>query len=37
VKQAGAWRDVLEKWYGVDSPGVHPAVEEPNPLATASA
>lgn len=35
VKQVGAWRDVLEKWYGVDGPGVHPAVEEPNPLATA--
>ncbi|HMP05015.1 MAG TPA: tRNA-dihydrouridine synthase, partial [Lacipirellulaceae bacterium] len=35
VKQAGAWRDVLDRWYGHDGPGVHPAVEEPNPLASA--
>jgi nifR3 family TIM-barrel protein len=35
VKEAGAWRGVLAKWYGVDAPGVHPAIEEPNPLATA--
>lgn len=32
VKQAGAWRDVLEKWYAVDAPGVHPPIEEPNPI-----
>jgi nifR3 family TIM-barrel protein len=32
VKQPGAWRDVLAKWYGADGPGVHPAVDEPNPL-----
>ena len=35
VKQPGAWRNVLAKWYAEDAPGVHPAVEEPNPLATA--
>ncbi|MCC6494144.1 MAG: tRNA-dihydrouridine synthase [Pirellulales bacterium] len=34
VKQAGGWREVLAKWYAVDEPGVHPAVEEPNPLAS---
>lgn len=37
VRQPGAWRTVLEKWYGVDGPGVHPAVEKPNPLASAHA
>lgn len=35
VKQAGGWRTVLERWYAVDGLGVHPTVEEPNPLATA--
>ena len=34
VKQAGGWRDVLTKWYAEDAAGVHPAMEEPNPLAT---
>jgi nifR3 family TIM-barrel protein len=34
VRQAGGWQDVLDKWYLVDGPGVHPAVEEPNPLAS---
>jgi tRNA-dihydrouridine synthase B len=34
VKQPGAWRDVLAKWYGEDGPGVHPQVEEPNPLSS---
>jgi tRNA-dihydrouridine synthase len=34
VKQPGAWREVLAKWYAADGPGVHPAIEEPNPLAT---
>ncbi|MEN1679836.1 MAG: tRNA-dihydrouridine synthase [Planctomycetota bacterium] len=34
VKQPGAWRDVLDKWYAADGPGVHPAVDEPNPLAS---
>ena len=37
VRQPGAWRDVLEKWYAVDGPGVHPPVEEPNPRAADSA
>jgi tRNA-dihydrouridine synthase B len=37
VSAAGAWRDVLAKWYSVDAPGVHPAVEEPNPLASVAA
>ena len=32
VKQAGAWRDVLDKWYAVDAPGVYPPIEEPNPI-----
>ena len=36
VRLAGGWRDVLAKWYAVDAPGVHPAIEEPNPLATAA-
>ncbi|QDV73422.1 tRNA dihydrouridine synthase [Botrimarina mediterranea] len=34
VKGAGQWRTVLDRWYAEDLPGVHPAVEEPNPLAT---
>ena len=34
VRQAGAWREVLAKWYTADGAGVHPAVEEPNPLAS---
>ena len=33
VGAAGGWRDVLAKWYGADGPGIHPSVEEPNPLA----
>ncbi|MEM1304212.1 MAG: tRNA-dihydrouridine synthase, partial [Planctomycetota bacterium] len=37
VKEPGAWRSVLEKWYAEDSPGVHPRVEEPNPLASEAA
>jgi len=32
VKQPGAWREVLDKWYVTDDPGVYPTVEEPNPL-----
>jgi len=32
VKKAGAWRDVLKKWYSTDEPGVQPSVEEPNPV-----
>jgi len=34
VKEAGAWRQVLDRWYAIDSPGVHPTIDEPNPLAT---
>jgi nifR3 family TIM-barrel protein len=34
VKQPGAWRDVLAKWYAADGPGVHPTVEEPNPCSS---
>lgn len=37
VKKPGGWRDVLAKWYSDDLPGVHPAMEAPNPLATATA
>jgi tRNA-dihydrouridine synthase B len=37
VKVPGAWRDVLEQWYAVDGPGIHPPVEEPNPLAGSTA
>jgi nifR3 family TIM-barrel protein len=37
VKQSGAWRDVLARWYNTDGPGVHPAVEQPNPLASSVA
>jgi nifR3 family TIM-barrel protein len=31
VRKPGAWRDVLDKWYAADGPGIHPPVEEPNP------
>lgn len=31
VKQPGGWRDVLERWYAVDAPGIHPRIDEPNP------
>jgi tRNA-dihydrouridine synthase len=34
VRQPGTWRDVLDKWYSVDGPGVHPTVDEPNPLSS---
>ncbi|HVT30625.1 MAG TPA: tRNA-dihydrouridine synthase [Lacipirellulaceae bacterium] len=37
VRQPGAWRDVLAKWYAADGPGVHPPVEEHNPLASEAA
>jgi len=33
VRQPGSWRIVLDKWYAQDGPGVHPTVEEPNPMA----
>ncbi len=32
VKQPGAWREVLEKWYHTDAPGVAPPVDEPAPI-----
>ncbi|MEQ8211185.1 MAG: tRNA-dihydrouridine synthase [Lacipirellulaceae bacterium] len=32
VKRAGAWREVLDKWYATDGPGVHPVVDEPEPI-----
>jgi tRNA-dihydrouridine synthase B len=34
VGEAGGWRSVLAKWYATDAPGIHPLVEEPNPLAS---
>jgi nifR3 family TIM-barrel protein len=37
VKEAGGWRNVLAKWYSVDGAGVHPPIEEPNPLASEAA
>ena len=36
VKQPGGWQAVLEKWYGVDGPGIHSVVEEPNPICVTS-
>ncbi|QDU88678.1 putative tRNA-dihydrouridine synthase [Pirellulimonas nuda] len=33
VKAPGAWRTVLDRWYAVDGPGVHPTVNEPPPVA----
>lgn len=32
VKQPGAWRDVLARWYDQDLPGVHPPIDEPSPV-----
>jgi nifR3 family TIM-barrel protein len=37
VKEPGAWRAVLDKWYGEDGPGVHALVEEPNPRSSDAA
>lgn len=34
VKEAGVWRAVLEEWYAEDLPGMHPEVEQPNPLSS---
>jgi tRNA-dihydrouridine synthase B len=31
VRHAGGWKDVLERWYATDGPGVHPPVDVPNP------
>jgi tRNA-dihydrouridine synthase B len=36
VKQPGAWREVLQRWYATDAPGVHPAVDEPAPVMDAA-
>ncbi len=35
ARAAGAWQEVLNNWYADDLPGIHPRVEEANPLATA--
>lgn len=32
VKQSGAWREVLNRWYAADAPGCHPTVDEPPPV-----
>jgi nifR3 family TIM-barrel protein len=32
VKQSGAWRDVLAKWYAHDGPGVHPTHDFDEPV-----
>ncbi|NOZ39072.1 MAG: tRNA-dihydrouridine synthase family protein [Planctomycetes bacterium] len=32
VRKPGAWREVLEKWYRVDAPGITPAIDEPKPI-----
>ncbi len=37
VRQPGAWRDVLNKWYAVDGPGTYPQIAEPNPLSSEAA
>lgn len=34
VKEPGAWREVLTKWYATGGPGVYPSIEEPNPLSS---
>ena len=34
VKQPGGWQAVLDRWYGVDGSGVHPSVDEPNPMSS---
>jgi len=34
VRNPGGWRDVLDKWYAADGPGVRPPVEDPNPRAS---
>lgn len=36
VKGAGAWQAVLDRWYAVDDPGVHPSVDEPDPITEAT-
>ncbi len=37
VRHQGGWRDVLDKWYATDGPGVHPNVSEPNPHSSKAA
>jgi nifR3 family TIM-barrel protein len=37
VKQSGTWRAVLDRYYANDGPGLHPVVEEPNPLSSDAA
>lgn len=37
VKEAGAWRAVLDKWYAEDLPGIYPEIDEPNPLSSDAA
>jgi nifR3 family TIM-barrel protein len=37
VRQPGTWRDVLDKWYAADDPGVHPPVDAPNPCSSEAA
>jgi len=32
VKQSGAWREVLERWYATDAAGTHPEIDEPPPV-----
>jgi tRNA-dihydrouridine synthase len=34
VRQPGAWRGVLEKWYATDDPGAYPRIDELNPLSS---
>jgi len=34
VRQAGQWKEVLAAWYAEDLPGVHPTIEEINPLSS---
>jgi tRNA-dihydrouridine synthase B len=37
VRQAGGWRDVLDRWYTADGSGVRPTVDLPNPQSTEAA
>jgi tRNA-dihydrouridine synthase B len=37
VRQPGGWREVLERWYAIDGPGIHAEVDAPNPRSTAAA
>ncbi len=33
VRRPGSWQEVLDRWYALDGPGVHPTIEAPNPMA----